>query len=58
MRTILVVLIVLIIFFAIWILRLKMQNKKLRRDLKISDQSSRFFLNKLERERNKDCDCH
>lgn len=52
------ILIVLIIFLTIWVWRLKKQNKKLKRGVEINDQATNFFLNKLERERNKDCDCH
>lgn len=51
-------LVILTIFLAIWIWRLKKQNKNLKRDIEISDQAANFFLRKLERERNKDCDCH
>lgn len=52
------ILTVLIIFLTIWVRRLKKQNKKLKRDIEVNDQATDFFLTKLERERNKGCDCH
>lgn len=58
MVAMLVILVILTIFLAAWIWQLKKQNKKLKRDIKISDQAKNFFLGKLERERNKDCDGH
>lgn len=51
-----IMLVMLTIFLAIWIWRLKKQNKKLKRDIEIKDQATDFFLRKLKRERNKDCD--